>query len=92
MLLIPFVENAFKHGISLQSPSWITVHLQCSHNELEFVVSNSIHRPGQGDPEYGKSGIGLNNITQRLKLLYPGKHNLYINQTSEKFEVKLILN
>ncbi|WP_336516625.1 sensor histidine kinase [Pollutibacter soli] len=91
MLLIPFVENAFKHGISLQTESWIRIQLQCSGNEIEFEVANSIHKISENDPERDISGIGLKNVTERLKLLYPGKHNLHISKTDNEYVVKLNL-
>ncbi|RZK51948.1 MAG: sensor histidine kinase, partial [Pedobacter sp.] len=80
MLLIPFVENAFKHGISLQQPSHIKVTLQTKENTLYFDVHNSIHIKPDNDPEKLKSGIGLENVKQRLALLYPNKHELIIRE------------
>ncbi|WP_460677627.1 sensor histidine kinase [Hymenobacter coalescens] len=89
MLLIPFVENAFKHGISLQHKSWIRVSLHCAHNTLYFDVYNSRHeRPTRG-LENDSSGIGLANAQQRLQLLYPGRHELVIRQTPQEYFVHL---
>lgn len=92
MLLIPFVENAFKHGISLQSPSHIKVTLQTKANMLYFDVNNSIHLKADGDPEKINSGIGLENVKQRLSLLYPKKHELIIRESAKEFFVHLTLN
>lgn len=92
MLLIPFVENAFKHGISLQSPSHIKVTLQTKDNTLYFDVHNSIHLKADGDPEKFHSGIGLPNVKQRLNLLYPKKHELIIRESAKEFFVHLTLN
>ncbi|QNK65015.1 histidine kinase [Pedobacter sp. PAMC26386] len=92
MLLIPFVENAFKHGISLQSPSHIKVTLQTKANMLYFDVNNSIHLKADGDPEKINSGIGLQNVKQRLNLLYPKKHELVIRESAKEFFVHLTLN
>lgn len=92
MLLIPFVENAFKHGISLQSPSHIKVTLQTKADVLYFDVNNSIHLKADNDPEKLKSGIGLENVKQRLKLLYPKKHDLIIRESATEFFVHLTLN
>lgn len=92
MLLIPFVENAFKHGISLQSPSHIKVTLQTKANMLYFDVNNSIHLKDDGDPEKINSGIGLENVKQRLSLLYPKKHELIIRESAKEFFVHLTLN
>ena len=92
MLLIPFVENAFKHGISLQSPSHIKVTLQTKGKTLYFDVHNSIHLKADDDPEKLQSGIGLENVKQRLKLLYPNKHELIIRESAKEFFVHLTLN
>ncbi len=89
MLLIPFVENAFKHGISLREPSHIKITLQVNNGQLLFNVNNSIHLQPDKDPEKNKNGIGLDNVKQRLQLLYPGKHELVIYQNSLEFYVHL---
>lgn len=91
MLLIPFVENAFKHGISLREPSHIKITLQTKGNTLYFDVYNSIHIKPDNDPEKGYSGIGLNNLKQRLNLVYPKKHELIIRETANEFFVHLTL-
>ncbi len=90
MLLIPFIENAFKHGISLNEKSWIKINLSCQESLLTFEVKNSIHR-NEKTLEKGKSGIGLVNVKERLKLQYPDKHLLVIDQTPDEFTAKLIL-
>ena len=90
MLLIPFVENAFKHGISLKKKSWIKIELGYKDNLVRFEVRNSIHR-NENNPDYGKSGIGLVNVKERLKLQYPDKYVLDIAETENEFSVKLIL-
>ncbi len=91
MLLIPFVENAFKHGISLQEPSHIKVTLQTREKALYFDVHNSIRPKNENDPEKNESGIGLSNVKQRLQLLYPGKHELIIGDTGKEYFVHLTL-
>ncbi|TDG35490.1 sensor histidine kinase [Pedobacter changchengzhani] len=91
MLLIPFIENAFKHGISLQQPSHIKITLQTTNNILHFDVSNSIYIKADNDPEKLKSGIGLQNVKQRLALLYYGKHELIIHENAKEFFVHLTL-
>jgi hypothetical protein len=84
MLLIPFVENAFKHGISLTEKSWIRIKLECDDQRINFEVRNSIHPSAATDPEREQSGIGLKNVGDRLKLLYPGRHHFdYGAQGSE---------
>lgn len=91
MLLIPFVENAFKHGISLREPSHIKIVLNIRDNELLFDVTNSIHTKTGIDPEKDKSGIGLENVKQRLQLLYPDQHSLTIRENEKEFFIYLTL-
>lgn len=91
MLLIPFVENAFKHGISLKNKSWIRITLHCEQNKLYFDVYNSTHPKSEQDTEKDKSGIGLSNVRQRLALLYPDRHELIIRETAEEYFVHLTM-
>ena len=91
MLLIPFVENAFKHGISFREPSEIRVALEIKENTLYFDVYNTRHPRKDNDPEKDKSGIGLENVRQRLKLSYPNKHELIIRETTKEFFVHLTI-
>jgi len=90
MLLIPFVENAFKHGVSARHSSRIAVDLIMRQDELLFTVQNSrFPAVGGHDPN---SGIGLPNVRQRLSLLYPnGRHQLLLEETSDEFIVELTL-
>jgi two-component system LytT family sensor kinase len=89
MLLIPFIENAYKHGISLKQRSWIHISLSVSEDTLHFDVHNSIHHLKDDDPEIARSGIGLENVRQRLILLYPKKHELTIRQNSNEYFIHL---
>ena len=91
MLLIPFIENAFKHGISFREHSYIKVSLQFMNDTLYFDVANSRHIRPDNDPEKGKSGIGLENVKQRLQHVYAGKHELLIRETAKDFFVHLTL-
>lgn len=91
MLLIPFVENAFKHGISFREPSHIKVTLEMKDKTLYFDVYNSKHIRADSDPEKEKSGIGLINVRQRLKMLYPNRHELIIRETGKDFFVHLTI-
>lgn len=92
MLLIPFVENAFKHGISFQKKSWVKISLRCSDGIVHLDVNNSIHRSDEQDPESKASGIGLDNVKQRLQLQYPGKHELVIRENEVEYFVHLTIN
>lgn len=91
MLLIPFVENAFKYGISQRNKSRISVSLSCTADKIYFDVFNTVHAIRSSDVEYDSMGIGLNNVRQRLALLYPGKHDLSIRETGTEFFVHLTI-
>lgn len=89
MLLIPFVENAFKHGISLREQSYIRISLELKNSTLYFDVANSTHEKMDNDPEKDSNGIGLVNVRQRLQHMYKGRHELLIRETSRDFFVHL---
>ena len=87
MLLIPMIENAFKHGIRMSEPSWIKVSLSCGQNEVQLSVENSMHpKTGQKSEE---SGIGLENVRKRLEILYPEKHLFQVFENTESFEANI---
>jgi two-component system LytT family sensor kinase len=92
MLLIPFVENAFKHGISLRHRSRIVISLSCTTDQIFFDVYNSVHPRPENDPEREGMGIGLNNVKERLALLYPNNHELSIRQTATEFFIHLTID
>ncbi|MFD2556072.1 sensor histidine kinase [Sphingobacterium tabacisoli] len=92
MLLIPFIENAFKHGISLNNPSWIRIQLYVEGGSVKLSVYNSIHAGPATDMEQNKSGIGLDNVKSRLHMVYNGMHELHIEKTNSEFFVFLTLN
>lgn len=90
LMLIPFVENAFKHGISdQQEENWINIQLSSDEESLELKVENSLKDRHIQKEE--ASGFGLNNLRKRLELSYPKKHKLYIEESAKKFSVHLIL-
>lgn len=89
MLLIPFVENAFKHGIRLRKASYISVMLRIDNNKLYFQVENSLHSKSEQDTEAKKSGVGLNNVQERLALYYPKQHRLHIEQDEAHHRISL---
>jgi two-component system LytT family sensor kinase len=90
MLLIPFVENAFKHGGALINHPEIYIHLEVYNNQLFFTVKNKFD--GSKAIKDKTSGIGLPNVKRRLELLYPHKHNLTIDRKDDWFIVSLQLN
>ena len=90
MLLIPFIENACKHGINFKKKSFINITLTVITEQLTFCVSNSNHTiVKKGDN--GASGLGLQNVHKRLELIYPHKYKLQIKPTQQAYEMKLIL-
>jgi LytS/YehU family sensor histidine kinase len=88
MLLIPFVENAFKHGVSYLDESNIDIVLKVANGNLHFRVENNRIKKND-DPVQQESGIGLKNVLRRLELLYPGKHIIKIEETIAKYIVNL---
>src|SRR5690606_34006223 len=85
MLFLPFVENAFKHGVSALQPGEILIRLQQEDSQLYLTVRNPIFTK-QGLVAEESNGIGLVNTRRRLDLLYPGKYKLEINRGSSKNE------
>jgi two-component system, LytTR family, sensor kinase len=90
MLLIPFVENAFKHGISYLEDCTIDISLKIDPGQLIFNVQNLIVKKGAEEIPT-ESGIGLKNVLRRLQLLYPGKHEITIDENEMKYMVNLII-
>jgi sensor histidine kinase YesM len=88
LIFIPFIENAFKHGISYREKSFIDISLEASQEFIRFRCANSLIKARE-EIEPGHSGIGLENVTKRLNLLFPGKHDLKINKSDKEFEVLL---
>ena len=93
MLLLPFVENAFKHGVSATRQSHIFIGVQQRDNQLEMTVKNSIMKDNSISLDTN-SGIGLVNTRRRLDLLYPGKYTLDIDSQNagNEYIVHLILD
>lgn len=89
MLLIPFVENAFKHGIGLATDPFISIVLKVKNNLLEFKVTNNY--TGRSQSKDKSSGIGLINVKNRLNLLYPGRYKLSVKDNGEVYIIHLNL-
>jgi sensor histidine kinase YesM len=90
MLLIPFIENAFKHGVNSEQKSSISISIEFNSVELRMVVKNNkvdVHHLLRGE-----SGLGIENTRNRLGLIYPNKHILTINDSTKEFLVSLHLN
>jgi hypothetical protein len=88
LLLIPFIENAFKHGISYREKSYINIGIEQEERSLIFTCANS--KVAKTKSVSG-SGIGLKNVQKRLELIYGNAYNLDISDTEAEFKVKLIL-
>lgn len=87
MILLPFVENAFKHGFSLNESSLIHLSLETSRSEIFFQIKNKAFQQNKFADK--SSGIGLENVTRRLNLIYPNKHQLKIYEEDGNFIVAL---
>lgn len=87
LIFIPFIENAFKHGVSYRDKSFINISLNSLDKEIVFNCKNSIVKK----EDSGESGIGLENVRKRLRLLFPDTHKLEINQNNEEFYVILVI-
>ena len=91
LMLIPFIENAFKYGVKLEQPSEIFLSLNFQQGELEFLVRNPVFKTSR-KPDKSSSGVGIQNTRKRLEILYPGKYKLHIDDNGEEFFVKLKVN
>ena len=91
MLLIPFVENAFKHGISLENKSKIDIYLSVNKDSWSFRVENTVNILSKNNKS-DDAHIGLENVKKRLLLLYPNKHTIDIQEVNGVFIAQMHLN
>lgn len=87
LLLIPFVENAFKHGATDNPKHPIRIHLEVNSKRLTFTVSNKVSNKQRDH----SSGIGLANVKRRLQLIYPDRHELLVAGNGRTYKVTLII-
>ncbi|MGB0522652.1 MAG: sensor histidine kinase [Flammeovirgaceae bacterium] len=87
LLVISFIENAFKYGISQQKPQPIRITLRCDANQIQFTCQNSIVKSNAQN----SNELGLKNVRQRLNLLYPNRHQLEITDDGTTYRVELKL-
>ena len=85
LVLVSFIENAFKHGISYQQPSFVNVDIDVEGEWLHFKCSNS--KPNVNNQKTG--GVGLANVRRRLDLLYPQGYNLQISDSTDAYTAEL---
>lgn len=86
MILIPFIENAFQHGISFKKGSFIELEIRMHNQTLSMEVKNSINKNMQ---DLQGSGIGLNNVKSRLEILYKNRYKLIIKEKPDQYHVFL---
>jgi LytS/YehU family sensor histidine kinase len=90
MLLIPFVENAFKHGVGMVENPSIDIELNDDKKALFFSVFNKVSKQNS-EIKDESSGIGLANVRRRLELLYPNQHELNIHEKDDSYLVELTI-
>ena len=89
LLFIPFIENAFKHGVSYREPSSLSFKLVQNNDYLEFTSINTISHFKNNNTSARHGGFGLENIQKRLDILYGNRHNLIIDKSENEFKVYL---
>ncbi|WP_297334413.1 histidine kinase [Flavobacterium sp.] len=89
LLLIPFIENAFKHGINPEEVSNISIKIDITENSLQLIITNDKVKAEISEDE--KTGMGVANVKQRLQHLYPKKYKLHIFENDTVFDVQLTL-
>jgi two-component system, LytTR family, sensor kinase len=93
LLFLPFIENAFKHGVSNRKPSFIDIRIELEGDILTFSCRNSEHESGIDDSiQTSGHGIGLINVNRRLSLLMPDHYSLEIHSGDGIYGVNLMLN
>lgn len=90
LILFPFVENAFKHGLKQTSKDFISMKLEITSPRIQFSINNYKHDTVLAEHKTKKSkGLGLKNVQERLELLYQNRYDLQISTDRNLFEVKL---
>lgn len=88
LLFLPFLENSYKHGaFESTGQAWITLDINVNDTELAFKLVNGKN----GNKDFSRQGIGLQNVKKRLSLLYPDSHDLRISDNEDSFVVSLTL-
>jgi len=90
LLLLPFIDNAFKHSQTIMEKRVISILLKTDGTILTFIVENN-YEPDSKE-NHGTGGIGINNVKKRLEYIYPGKHIIDINSKDNIFKINLVLN
>lgn len=90
LMFVSMIENAFKHGVSSEKPSEILITMRLENNKLLFIVQNSYFPKNESDK--GGSGVGMENLRNRLEKIYPGAYELHQNKTTTYFTSTLSLS
>jgi two-component system, LytTR family, sensor histidine kinase AlgZ len=89
LILITFLENAFKHGVTNTNASaWVNINIDVKGDVLHYTVENSKGKNAMED-NGGKSGIGLSNLKRRLELMYPDRHRLKVEDSADRYYIEL---
>lgn len=89
LLLLPLVENAFKHGVSEQrDEAWVNIFISLKNNILEVKIENSKGPDRAANPQ----GIGLQNVRRQLELLYPDRHEFRVSNAPDTFSAELSID
>jgi len=92
MLLLPFIENSFKHGLQGDEKSaFVSIHVSIAKRKLNFSIENNAGKAEQLLSDKN-GGIGISNTRQRLELIYPGRHQIEISELKGIFSVKLVID
>ena len=90
LLFISLVENAFKHGVSNEKPSYVTIDIHEEGRRLVCRIRNSCF-PKSGDSDRSGSGIGLTNLSKRLEMIYPGRYTFEYGQAGDAYQALLCI-
>ena len=94
LMLLPFVENSFKHGVSEEMhEAWVSIDLELKDESLTLKVENSKSKDEEKEDQFNyKQGIGLKNVQRRLELLYPEKHMLEMHDSVDSYLIVLSID
>jgi two-component system, LytTR family, sensor kinase len=87
LILLPFIENAFKHGMTESAKIWLKIILHCNSTQLFFECSNLVGMKNTDET----GGIGIENVKKRLELIYPHKHTLTTEKKEDWYVVKMTI-